>query len=39
MVEVVGNNAVNSSLHVNKNWIGLLETHEEVKNFYSELVL
>lgn len=39
MVEVVGNNAANSSLHVNEYWIGLLETSNEVKNCYSELVL
>lgn len=39
VVEVVGNNAGNSSLHVNENWVGLLETGKEMKNCYSELVL
>lgn len=39
MVEIMGNDAVNSSLHVNKNWIGLFETSKQVKKCYSELVL
>lgn len=39
VVEVVGNNAGNSSLRVNENWVGLSETGKEMKNCYSELVL
>lgn len=39
MVEIMGNDAVNSSLHVKKNWIGLFETSKQAKKFYSGLVL
>lgn len=39
MLEVVGNNAVISSLHVNGDWIGLLRASEEMNNCFSEVVL
>ena len=39
MVEMVGNNAVNSSVHVNENWMRLFETNKLVSKRYSELVL